>query len=144
MEKISRQVDFPDISFRHEKLETPSPFKLELDIYSTKDSFVFSGILEGEILLTCSRCLEKFLHGIKLKIDEELMKNEIDDLSRVDLTSNLVEDILLSLPIKPVCSEDCKGLCSVCGHNLNEGDCGCNRESIDPRLAKLKEFYDKQ
>jgi uncharacterized protein len=46
--------------------------------------------------------------------------------------------------MKPLCSEDCKGICPQCGQDLNEGECDCEIETVDPRLAKLKEFYNDQ
>ena len=49
-------------------------------------------------------------------------------------------DILLGLPLKILCSEDCKGLCSVCGHDLNESDCGCVQQTVDPRLTALADL----
>ena len=49
-------------------------------------------------------------------------------------------DILLELPTSVVCGEDCKGLCPICGHNLNEGDCGCDRSVPDRRFDKLREL----
>ncbi len=48
------------------------------------------------------------------------------------------EQLVLSLPADPVCREDCQGLCTVCGANLNERDCGCDRHVPDPRWAGLK------
>jgi uncharacterized protein len=56
----------------------------------------------------------------------------------IDLDPILREQLLLSLPGYPVCKESCKGLCSVCGANLNERDCGCDRHVPDPRWAGLK------
>lgn len=56
----------------------------------------------------------------------------------VGLRDALREFILLSVPMRAVCREDCKGLCPSCGRNRNEGDCGCNRKFQDPRLAALK------
>jgi uncharacterized protein len=56
----------------------------------------------------------------------------------VDLDPIVREQILLALPGYPVCGEGCKGLCSVCGANLNERDCGCDRHVPDPRWAGLK------
>ncbi len=52
-------------------------------------------------------------------------------------------DILLELPTSVLCVESCKGLCPVCGANLNEGDCGCDRSQRDPRLDKLRELLDE-
>jgi uncharacterized protein len=50
------------------------------------------------------------------------------------------EQFYLALPMKPLCSEGCKGLCAMCGTNLNKGSCDCKREWEDPRLAALKEL----
>jgi len=61
----------------------------------------------------------------------------------IDLDPAVREQLLLALPGYPVCNEGCKGLCSVCGANLNDGDCGCNRRVPDPRWAGLEKFKRK-
>ena len=58
----------------------------------------------------------------------------------VDLRSAVEDNFCTSLPIRFLCSQDCKGLCHVCGKNLNDGACDCENEEIDPRLAVLKSF----
>jgi uncharacterized protein len=58
----------------------------------------------------------------------------------IDLDPILREQVLLALPSYPVCREDCKGLCPVCGTNLNERECGCERKPRDPRWAGLEKF----
>ena len=58
----------------------------------------------------------------------------------LDLTEALREQILLALPMQPLCRADCQGLCVQCGKNLNEGTCDCVQDTIDPRLVKLKEL----
>ncbi|MDI3546479.1 MAG: hypothetical protein PWR10_131 [Halanaerobiales bacterium] len=140
---IKKEIELPDFNFRHQEIETPFPFQLNLDIYSTRDSFILTGDLSGELVLTCSRCLEKFNQDIDIKLEEEILKSEIEDPDHFDLTDIFIENILLAIPIKPICSEDCKGLCPVCGQNLNEDECDCDQEIIDPRLAKLREFFDE-
>jgi len=50
------------------------------------------------------------------------------------------EQVLLSVPMKPLCRNDCAGLCPVCGRDLNEGACNCRKEELDPRLAPLAQF----
>jgi uncharacterized protein len=67
----------------------------------------------------------------------------MEDRDELFIDEIIVDNIILSLPIKTLCSETCKGLCPICGQNLNEGDCDCEIENIDPRLQKLKDFYDK-
>jgi uncharacterized protein len=58
----------------------------------------------------------------------------------IDLGPVVREQILLALPPYPLCREDCKGLCPVCGQNLNERECGCDRHVPDPRWAGLEKF----
>ena len=60
----------------------------------------------------------------------------------LDLEDTVRTDVLLELPGKVLCSEDCKGLCCQCGKNLNEGSCTCEKKQIDPRLAVLSQLLD--
>jgi len=69
------------------------------------------------------------------RADEELF-----DGKTIDLDPLVREQVLLALPMHAVCREDCKGLCGSCGQNLNEGQCGCAADRVDPRFAKLKNF----
>ena len=59
----------------------------------------------------------------------------------IDITSSIKRNLLLNLPMKVVCKEDCKGLCSICGSNLNHGDCGCDKTHIDPRFESLRSLF---
>lgn len=121
-----------------------------------KDDIFISGDISAQINLVCSRCLKGFifqvepvfklsyeLQPVKNVEDLELKKDELDisfyDGESIDITTQLVlEQIVLNIPMKPLCKDSCLGLCSNCGKNLNEGDCGCVTEEIDPRLAILK------
>ncbi|WDU84060.1 YceD family protein [Caloramator sp. Dgby_cultured_2] len=60
---------------------------------------------------------------------------------RINLEDMIIDNIILSYPAKILCSDDCKGLCPVCGKNLNEGQCECLKDVIDPRLEALKQFF---
>ncbi|WOC31060.1 MULTISPECIES: YceD family protein [Caproicibacterium] len=73
--------------------------------------------------------------------DDQYVVLEAD--GSLDLDRLLTEDILLELPTKFLCREDCKGLCPTCGKNLNDGPCGCSQHQIDPRLEVLKQLIDK-
>jgi uncharacterized protein len=82
-----------------------------------------------------SESTENQIHEFEEEIDSAEI---VDDL--IDITE-LVRDILIaSQPIQSLCKADCKGLCPVCGQNLNNGECNCNRLSVDPRLAPLMDF----
>lgn len=97
----------------------------------------------------CDRCAEltkrhfdySFFHVLVLSL-----ANEDDDRfveirdEKLDLDGLVREDILLRLPTKFLCREDCKGLCPVCGKNWNKGPCGCKTEAVDPRWEALQKF----
>ena len=87
----------------------------------------------------CDRCLSVATENQIHQFEEEIDGAEIvDDL--IDITE-LVRDILIaSQPIQSLCKADCKGLCPVCGQNLNDGECNCERLNVDPRLAPLMNF----
>lgn len=61
---------------------------------------------------------------------------------KLDLDELVYSETVVSLPMKHLCSEECKGICFKCGKNLNEGDCGCPKKEIDPRLAALAQLLD--
>jgi uncharacterized protein len=113
--------------------------------------------------LPCSRCLEPFSWPVDAEFDlryqphsantgEGEREVEEDDLTtafyendQIDLGQLMREQFYLSLPMKPLCKDDCRGLCSTCGGNLNSVDCGHKAEWDDPRLAALKAFkYEKK
>ncbi|MBR6407683.1 MAG: DUF177 domain-containing protein [Clostridia bacterium] len=104
------------------------------------------------LTVSCDRCTEIFTRKYSLPIEHILVTSHntdnyddtiivIED-SRVDLDELITSDIQLSLPMKQLCREDCRGICQKCGKNLNEGDCGCNDSEIDPRLAALKSLLE--
>ena len=106
------------------------------------------GTASGLLRLNCSRCLEPFNFSFEAPLaefyttavegaDEEAIYFTGDYL---DLTPEVLKSLLLELPMKPLCSEKCKGLCSTCGRNLNEGDCECTGTDIDPRFNVLRDL----
>lgn len=99
----------------------------------------------------CDRCMAPLRRESRLLIEHILVaslnREDAEDLILVEdhqlPLDELVEaDLVLSLPMKTLCQEDCRGLCPLCGKNLNEGLCGCRTESVDPRLAVLKDLLD--
>ncbi len=142
--EIKRKINFQGLNFRNKEIKTPAPFELKLDIYNSQDSFTFTGTLKGELILECSRCLEEFSFLVDVDIQENLPKEDIEDINNVEISDFLKKNIFLSIPIKPLCSGDCKGLCPECGQNLNYGQCECEPDNTDPRMAKLKELIDDE
>ena len=101
--------------------------------------FVIRGRIECQKSFICDRCLTQATENQVHEFDEEFDKAEaVEDL--IDVTELLRDILLAGQPMKNLCKADCKGLCPVCGANLNDGDCGCDKFIIDPRLAALKYF----
>ncbi len=131
-----------------------------VEIRKTGSTYNLKGTLTFKLRHQCARCLEEFEREYEEKMDyifrrgSERMAREIrlkgEDLDtyyiiedHIDLLPLFHDTILLAIPMKPLCREDCRGLCPVCGHNLNKGDCEHvkNKEKeIDPRWAKLLEI----
>ena len=108
-----------------------------------------------EYTAECARCLRSVESTLELDFEktaavEGTLENEDNDDyiiirdGTIDIDEPLTQELLLGLPFRHLCSEECKGLCPKCGKDLNEGDCGCDRKSIDPRLEVLKQLLDKQ
>lgn len=113
--------------------------------------------LHTAVELTCSRCLISFNYPLRLNFEEEYFQVTdivsgaslsvpdepgcftIDEYHVLDLTEAIRQYALLATPMKPLCREDCAGLCSNCGHNLNQGPCDCPQQA-DPRWSKLSEL----
>ncbi len=133
-----------------------APVSLVFDIVKNKQHFQLIGTVRTTLELPCSRCLEPFTLPVDGAFDlryqphsantgEGEREIEEDDLTTafyendtIDLGGLMREQFYLALPMKPLCSEACKGLCVVCGTNLNRNTCDCKREWEDPRLAVLK------
>lgn len=104
----------------------------------------------------CARCLGDISGTFILEFNRVVavsgtLQNEDNDSYAVvkngllDIDRELVEDLLLEFPMKLLCLEDCKGICSKCGKNLNESTCDCSKKKeIDPRLAILQTLFDDE
>lgn len=134
------------------------PAALAFDIFKDNDQFHLVGSVRTTLEMPCSRCLEPFTMPVDQAFDlryqpharntgEGEREIEEDDLTtafyendEIDLGQLMREQFYLALPMKPLCREECAGLCPMCGTNLNRGTCTCKREWEDPRLAALKKL----
>jgi DUF177 domain-containing protein len=142
---------------------------LQLDVWleSSPDGIRVKGKITGTVGLECTRCLQEYRQDLEINVDEfyrrpglsaiepegrtaqheiEVLEEDeyIIDEGMIDLNLLVNDNVILSLPIKHLCDEHCKGLCQVCGGNLNEEECGCVVEDIDPRLAPLRDLLDRK
>lgn len=118
-------------------------------ISNAGDVLLLEAELSAQVRRTCGRCLKEFTTVTKADVLEKFYPASAENIEKdafvydsdiVDVTEPLRESLLLAEPIQALCKEDCKGLCPVCGADLNSGDCRCDRFSVDPRLAALKQF----
>jgi len=106
--------------------------KYELKVQKTVKDIIIKGSASTTITYTCSRCLKDFNVFVELK--DLLFSYVIEEVGDfVDMTPVIREEFLLQIPIRPLCSPDCKGLCPNCGKDLNEGSCSCKtKNKISP------------
>ena len=134
------------------------PIRVQLRLSRSGSVVLVSSRVRAELEFRCDRCLDPFSSPLdseykaslkpKPKIpSEEEKESKGDDLEtefyegeEIDLTPLIQDQILLALPPKAVCREDCRGLCQRCGQNLNRGTCQCADQKMDPRLEPLKNF----
>ena len=136
-------------------LRVAAPAKLAFDISKDNDQFRLVGQVQTVLELVCSRCLAPFTWPVdssfdlryqprsrnigadEREIEEDDLTTAFCETETIDIGQLMREQFYLSLPMKPLCQEDCRGLCGQCGTNLNGGSCNCSREWDDPRLAAL-------
>lgn len=111
------------------------------------------GTAEITLEMACDRCLTEVPVKMELKFSRDVASqdsqdSEIDDEnqdilegSQLNIEALINNEILINLPDKVLCKEDCKGICKQCGQNLNEGVCGCDDFVPDPRMAAIKDIF---
>jgi uncharacterized protein len=147
-----------DLKLQAEGVEFDKPVKVELTVSKSKDQLICRGKITAPVNLECSRCLLRFEEEQSADLDFvidlsgtlERTNSEEDSFFVADPSSSYFvlddlvrEAIILSLPLKPLCSEECKGLCPVCGTDLNKSHCHCVIEKTDPRWDMLKGLLKK-
>ncbi len=139
---LETSVNPDNIEFLGRQVKMPLDFSLEMNIIGEEKELFFTGNIKGEFVLKCSRCLKEFKEHVNAKLEFSIPRKDIDDFGEVDISEYIKENLILAIPIKALCRQDCEGICSICGQNLNKGDCDCVQEDVDPRLEKLQKFYD--
>jgi uncharacterized protein len=165
--EVGREFIYEEDFIPHyEDLIFLEPVHIRLRIINLGREVLVKGNIKTKLSLVCSRCLKDFPYNLEAKIQEiylwdipiqrNISPGDIIELKDEDFKfvlekeslflDPLIEDsIRLNIPVKPLCRPDCKGLCPVCGKDLNLGECDCSKESkIDPRWEPLKKFLDKK
>jgi uncharacterized protein len=136
------------------------PVEVHGELTKTGQGILFRGRIRGKLRLQCSRCLESFHKtldepvGLEWRLISTPLKSsdqekeaglKIEDLETgliqdgfLDLSENILEEVILSIPIQPLCRESCLGLCPVCGENRNSNPCNCKSKEKNGPFSVLK------
>lgn len=152
---------FQTADARDEDYRVVAPVQLVMDVQKERDTYRVTGRVVTQLELECGRCLETFPVPVDSTFElryvpaatnagEGEREVEEDDLTtafykddQLDLSELMHEQFVLALPMKPLCSEGCKGLCPQCGTNMNKASCDCAPAWKDPRLAALQGLLDR-
>lgn len=122
----------------------------ELHFTRVAHGILVEAVLDAEILMECTRCLVPFYTPVTIELEDDVIGLPGSELTperpvRVaedgwtDLSPLIREYAWIGLPVNPICSPDCKGICSTCGGNVNLGECDCkSTPHIDPRWEALR------
>lgn len=154
---VEETLDLPSITFGKEEIPIVQPPAVQGKIRNVEGNVLeFRGVVHLTVKMPCSRCMtdvevpltpefsQRFIPAEGLGTAEPDEEVEVFSEYRLDLSDFVVNEIRLGIPMKVLCREDCKGLCPKCGHNLNEGPCGCDLREEDPRWDALKSLLQNQ
>jgi len=140
-----------DESVEMEGFELAGKLIVHVKLTNAGSRILVQGMALPTVSLPCSRCGEVFLYSAEVPLCEEFLPPDSPELEHgmfiyvdeeVVLNEMLRQNIISALPMRPICREDCRGLCTSCGRNLNLSSCQCPDEAVDPRwipLASLKQ-----
>jgi uncharacterized protein len=156
---VDRLLNEPSLPLEGSEVVALEPVHLLGTLMKEEEGISFAGHLETVATLSCSRCLEAYRQPLRQNFDllyvtgqeapeggEARMNEDRVTLTpfdghRIELDPLVAEQVYLGLPLKPLCRDDCRGLCPRCGTNLNQSTCACQEERAeDPRLLVLKKL----
>lgn len=155
VQKIEAVVEFQVFEMNGETYPVLSKTPVQLTLKSPAARRVLIKA-ETELVLSapCDRCLKEVEVPFSIHFEKEIDFSEsgeerAEDLDEtcyitdydLDIDRLIREEILLDFPMKILCREDCKGICRVCGADLNQGECGCDRTEPDPRMSVIKDIF---
>ena len=135
-----------------------APLWIHLTVAREFDHIRVNGRVETSLRLDCARCLAEFrvninspftifymrAAGLPQDEDVELAENDLISSTyegdEIDFASEIAEQVMLEIPFKPLCREDCRGLCPNCGAELNVAECSCGRNDASFRFSALKDL----
>lgn len=161
-QEFSAAMEFRAEELDRFEVERISPVRVEgvVDVGDREREFLVTGSIGFEADLNCSRCLDPYPFAVhsdftlrflprtsspeeseaeeELELAGEALEEEFYEEPKIDLAPLVLEQVQLSLPMKPLCEESCQGLCPVCGTNRNRGQCECSGAESDHRWDALR------
>ena len=124
--KINGNISFAELDIPEtDRLEAAEPLRLAINVKHVQGGVLSQGTAQTVLRARCDRCLTYF--DRELKVNDICHYFKTAEVEKIDLTEDTRQDILLALPQQQVlCGKNCKGLCPLCGRNLNVRDCGCD------------------
>ena len=154
--KISRDFEFTCDELVEENTVFLEPVHVEGTIRRVGEEVLIRGQMTTRLNFVCCRCLTPFEFPVDSVFDLIFLPEELEDPKEqlenedvsklfyqkrsIDLENVILEQLNLTFPLRPLCSDDCQGLCPVCGNLVDEGSCSCTKNEADHRLDKLKTF----
>jgi uncharacterized protein len=151
--ELAQDMELAEVGF-----EFPDPIEVELTLSKSGDEIIAQGRIKTVVEVECSRCLEIYEIDINPRIQFVIQmldtippqQSNDDDFvilpkttGEYDINDRIREAIILELPLKPLCSDTCKGLCPMCGIDLNEESCDCTPDKTDERWDSLKQLFNE-
>lgn len=146
------QGDLPPLELSGDSFSFAGPVRAHLIARNTGSVLTAEGEIAGKLTLTCGRCLEPYVYDFEVPLNETYAPAADDNKDgevipftgdMLDISPEVLKSIIISLPMKMVCINECPGLCPGCGRKLAEGRCDCENDEIDPRLSILKNLMEK-
>ncbi|MGF7185125.1 uncharacterized protein GGQ84_001211 [Desulfitispora alkaliphila] len=151
--KADYDVQINELIDEGETINLSDNLKINLLAKNTGSEILVSGKIETALKMMCGRCLTETDCPIDIDFEEifvhkskaEYIDNSDDDIiffegNNIHLDQIVAKNIILNMPIRTFCDEECKGICPQCGINLNEEKCSCVQDNIDPRMEVLKKL----
>ena len=154
---IEREIPVEMDSIIHEASSYPilskEPLSLKIEHIKGRELLITG---KGRLVLEipCDRCLEPvetelvldFAKSVDLDVPDGEQPEELDETNYIDgyeldAEQLICNEVLIGWPTKILCSNDCKGICNVCGQNLNQGACSCEDTSLDPRMSVIRDVF---
>lgn len=130
------------INIDDKNVEFIDPISISLKIDLAADELIINGVIKTNVELVCSRCLKKTKQS--LVSNKFNLMLDVRDIDNVDISDDIREEILMLLPVKPLCRDDCSGICPKCGQDLNIKKCSCKIEKQDLRWSNLNKIKLKE